>query len=164
MLHDAAPRIAALGWHVQVFASLELIVQLAQDIAALPIPVVLDHFAGLRAQAGDAQPGCAVLLDLLRSGNLYIKLSAAQRASQAPEHEDLRALVRQWIACRGDRLLWGSDWPHPGAWPGIERTAAHVEPFHPVDDARALKRLVDWAGTQQALDAILANNAKRLYD
>jgi len=164
MLHDAARRIATLNWHVQVFASLELIVQLAGDIATLPVPVVLDHFAGLRAQIGTAQPGFSVLLDLLRSGNLYIKLSAAQRVSQAPEHEGLRALVHQWIACRCDRLLWGSDWPHPGAWPGVQRTAAHIEPFHPIDDEQALNRLVDWAGTQQALNAILIDNARRLYD
>ncbi|AHV94534.1 amidohydrolase family protein [Bordetella holmesii] len=163
LLLDASARVEQLGWHVQVFASLAVIERLADEIARLAVPVVLDHFAGLRGEAGVTQAGYRCLLDLLASGNVYIKLSAAQRASAAAAHEDMRPLVQGLVACRSDRLLWGSDWPHPGAWPGVARSAQGIEPFHPIDDAQALERLADWVGSQADWNAVMADNAARLY-
>lgn len=163
LLHDAAGRVAALGWHVQVFTSLAVIAHLADDMARLPAPVVLDHYAGLRGEDGVHQQGYRVLLDLLATGNVYLKLSAAQRSSSAKDHEDMRPLVQGLVAHRCDRLLWGSDWPHPGPWPGVTRSADGIEPFHPIDDGQALARLAEWVSDQAAFDAILAGNAARLY-
>ncbi len=163
ILENTAQRIAPLGWHVQIYTNLRMVEQLAETIGRLPVPVVLDHFAGLRGESGLEQRGLATLLDLLAAGNLFIKLSAAQRASNAPDCADLRPLVRLLVERRGDRLLWGTDWPHPGAWPNVKRDPATVEPFHPIDDERALGRLAEWVPEQDRFDAILSRNPARLY-
>jgi predicted TIM-barrel fold metal-dependent hydrolase len=61
-------------------------------------------------------------------------------------------------------LLWGSDWPHPGARPGIPRTVAGIEPFRGEDDGAALERLAGWVGNAAILHRILVDNPARLYD
>lgn len=162
-MQAAAARIADLGWHIQLYTTLTLIEQMAETIYRLPVPVVFDHFAGLRGEKGVSQPGMSVLSDLLRDGKVYIKLSAAQRASRAPDAEDLAPIVRYLVETRSDRLLWGSDWPHPGAWPGVPRSREVIEPFHDIDDERALFRLVEWVRNPNHLTAILATNPAHLY-
>jgi len=162
-LENAARRVAPLGWHVQIYTNLRMVEQMADTIGRLPVAVVLDHFAGLRGEAGLNQPGLAVVLDLLAAGNLYVKLSAAQRASNAPDCADLRPLVRMLVERRNDRLLWGTDWPHPGAWPKVKRDPAVVEPFHPIDDERALARLAEWVPEQNRFERIVSTNPALLY-
>lgn len=162
-LMNTARRIASLGWHIQIYASLRVITQLADVVAGLPVQVVFDHFAGLRGEQGLDQTGFSVLCDLLAHGNVYIKLSAQQRASASPGFADLKPLVTQLASLRADRLLWGSDWPHPAAWPGVPRDPAHIEPFHPVDDAQALANIVHWLRSPERVQAVLVDNPARLY-
>src|SRR5262249_25441002 len=84
-----AERIAPLGCHVQLYARMSVIAALADLFAALPVPVVIDHFGGARAAAGPAQPGFAALRDLVAAGRAYVKLSAAYRISdRAPDFPD----------------------------------------------------------------------------
>ena len=163
MLIDASRRVERLGWHVQVFTNLKVIVGLSDVVGSLRTPVVFDHFAGARAAPALDQPGMDALMDLLRGGNVYIKLSAAQRTSSAPGFADVQPLARAWIASRPDRMLWGTDWPHPGVWPGIERDPGRIEPFHDVDDVAALNRLAAWAVEDDIFKAILVDNPARLY-
>ena len=83
-------------------------------VAASPVPVVFDHFGGAQARLGVEQPGFADLLDLVRSGSAYVKISGAYRASSlAPDHVDVVPLARALIAANPDRVVWGTDWPHP---------------------------------------------------
>jgi predicted TIM-barrel fold metal-dependent hydrolase len=163
-LIQTANRVAPSGWHVQLYTTPVMVANLAETIAKLPVPVVLDHFAGIRAEGGEDQPGFSTLLHLLSQGNTYIKLSAAQRASNAPDCADLGPLVRRLAAHRCDRLVWGSDWPHPGAWPGVKRDPAIVEPFHPIDDRRALARIAEWIPDRAQFDAVMVRNPAELYD
>jgi predicted TIM-barrel fold metal-dependent hydrolase len=161
-LRAAAAAIADLGWHLQVFTGLPVVAALAGELATLPVPVVLDHFALASAAAGPGQPGFAALADLLRSGAAYVKLSAPHRVSTAPEHADVAPLVRALVEAAPDRALWGTDWPHTG---GRARTAENrltVEPFEKIDDAAALERLLDWTGPE-AGRRILVDNPVALY-
>jgi predicted TIM-barrel fold metal-dependent hydrolase len=162
VLADVADRVSALGWHVQIYTNLAMVASLADTIAKLPVPVVLDHFAGIRAAAGMDQPGMAALLDLLAGGNVYIKMSAPHRISTLPGCPDVEPIIRALTAHRADRLVWGTDWPHPGAWPGVARNRDTIERFHPIDDAAALARLAAWTDAQ-TLDRILVQNPARLY-
>jgi predicted TIM-barrel fold metal-dependent hydrolase len=62
LLAAAASRVAPLGWHVQVYADMNVIAALQHDMAALPVPLVIDHFGGARAALGPAQavsPSCS---------------------------------------------------------------------------------------------------------
>lgn len=157
-LRATAAAIARLGWHLQVFTSLSVVAALADELARLPVPVVLDHFALAPPSAAPV----AALADLLRSGAVYVKLSAPQRISTAPDHADVEPLVRALAAAAPDRLLWGTDWPHTGGRARTPENRLTVEPFEPIDDARALARLLEWTGPE-AGRKILVDNPAGLY-
>ena len=163
LMQAAAERVAPLGWHVQTYTTLDVIASLHDTLMALPTPVVIDHFGRATAAKGVAQEGFAALVSLVQSRQAWVKLSAAHRISDLPDCEDARAIAQALIATNPDRMLWGTDWPHPGAWPGVPRQCEAIEPFHPINDARALQRLSEWT-TPTQWTRILVDNPARLYD
>jgi predicted TIM-barrel fold metal-dependent hydrolase len=92
-----------------------------------------------------------------------VKLSAAYRISDHPDCADAGAFARALAEANPDRMLWGTDWPHPGGGGG-PRSPDVVEPFFPIDDGRALNRLAEWIGHPARLHKILVANPARLYD
>ena len=82
-------------------------------VAASPVTVVFDHFGNARAELGVQQPGFADLVELVRSGKAYVKISGAYRVSKRPDYGDVAPLAKALIAANPDRILWGTDWPHP---------------------------------------------------
>jgi predicted TIM-barrel fold metal-dependent hydrolase len=163
-LRWASARVAPLGWHVQMYTQLSVVVSLQDEIAALPIPLVVDHFCRAPAALGVAQPGFDVLLKLVRAGKVWVKLSAPHRISSLPDCEDVKPLVQALIAANPDRMLWGSDWPHPGAKPGKPRRVDEIETFNPINDGRALNRLNAWVDDATTMHKILVANPQALYD
>lgn len=160
-LRRTAERVAPWGWHVQVFASLPLLAACAATLRALPVPVVLDHHAGAHASLGMEQPGLAAVLALVESGRAYVKLSAPYRGSAAAPHEDIRPLTRRFARTNPDRVLWGSDWPHPQ--PGAAPRATEISPPFVVDNAAVLRSLQDTIDDADALQKLFTDNPKRLY-
>jgi predicted TIM-barrel fold metal-dependent hydrolase len=158
MLRAAAAQVAPLGWHVQTYTNMGVIGALHGLMADLPVPLVIDHFGRAMAADGVGQTGFDALLDLVQSGRAYVKVSAAHRIADEPE--DAGPIARALIAANPARIVWGSDWPHPG---GVRRDVAEIEPFNPVDDGAALNRLRRWAGDAATLRAILVDNPARLY-
>ena len=165
LLAEAAARVAPLGWHVQVFTSLAVITSLHDAILALPTTLVIDHFGRAPAALGAGGPGFDRLLSLVASGKVYVKLSAPHRVSLAPDCVDVAPLARALIAANPQRMVWGSDWPHPGGAPaGAARRPDVIEAFAPIDDGRALERLAQWTSGAAELENILVHNPARLYD
>ncbi|MCG7391609.1 amidohydrolase family protein [Microvirga sp. ACRRW] len=162
-IEASAAQAAPFGWHLQVYTDLDIIATLHDRIQALPVPVVFDHFAKARAEKGQHQTGLPALLSLMRSGKAYVKLSAPRRISARPDHADAGEIARTLLKANPERLLWGSDWPHPGAWPGIPRDPNRIEPLHPDDDGLALNRLNTWMGDAALMRQILVDNPARLY-
>ena len=159
-LQRAAARVARLGWHVQTYTNIGILAPLTETILALPTPLVVDHFGRPKAALGATQPGFAELLTLLLSGKVYVKISAPYRISQLPHYPDAAPIARAMIAANPDRILWGSDWPHPGA---AKRDPAVIEPFRPEDNGEALNRLAQWTRSAAELKKILVDNPARLY-
>ena len=161
----AAERVAPLGWHVQTYTNLSILAALHDAILKLPVTLVVDHFGRPKAALGVSQPGLPQLLDLLRSGKVYVKISAPYRISQEPHYPDAAPVAKAMIAANPDRIVWGTDWPHPGAAKGgMPRDPAVIEPFRPEDDGAALNRLAGWADNDPVvLRKILADNPARLY-
>jgi predicted TIM-barrel fold metal-dependent hydrolase len=159
-LQYAADRVAALGWHVQTYTNLGILAALHDSILQLPTALVVDHFGRPQAARGVAQPGFEQLLALLRSGKIYVKISAAYRISQEPDYADAALIARAMIDANPERVVWGTDWPHPGA---AKRDPAVIEPFRPEDDGAALNRLAGWTKTRTELQKILVDNPARLY-
>jgi predicted TIM-barrel fold metal-dependent hydrolase len=162
-LRQTALRVAPLGWHVQTFTSLQVIASIADTLAELPVPLVIDHFGRSTAAKGVQQPGFDRLLDLVRVGKAWVKLSAPQRISDLDDCQDAQAIARALVDANPARMLWGSDWPHPGEWPGKPRNPSFVEAFHPIDDDRALQRISEWLSSAEWA-AMLQDNPQRLYD
>jgi len=160
----AIERVAPLGWHVQVYTRLSVVAELSDEVAGLPVPIVFDHFGSAQAAGGVDQPGFAALLQLVSAGQAYVKVSAAYRSSEkAPAYGDVAPLAKALIAANPDRIVWGTDWPHPHA---ASPDMAHdqLAPFYDIDDGLALNQLASWAPSAAIRRKILVDNPARLYD
>ena len=164
-LKRAEQLVGPLGWAVQVYADVDVIAELAPAIAALKVPVVLDHFAGIKTYKKDEQKAAfATVVELVKRGNAYVKLSAPYRASRAtPEFNDVTEFAQTLIQARADRLVWASDWPHTGSSGNRSGNLEQVEPFRKEDAGRALNQLATWANSPALLQSILVDNPARLY-
>jgi predicted TIM-barrel fold metal-dependent hydrolase len=141
-----------------------VIAGLGELVEDCPVPVVFDHFGGLDAALGLAQPGFADLLDLVASGKAYVKLSAAYRCSaQAPDYADIAPFARALIAANADRILWGTDWPHPTGVTPPGRLPTEVTPMHRIDDGRLLNQFPLWEPNAAIRKKILVDNPAQLY-
>lgn len=158
---DAIGRVASLKWHIQMYTDLSVIAGIRQLVETTPVPVVFDHFGGAQAARGSQQPGFSELLALVHSGKAWVKISGAYRASAiAPDYPDVLPLAKALIAANPDRIIWGSDWPHPG--PAVGK-ATDFAPFQPIDDGRLLNQLAVWAPDPVVRKKILVENPARLY-
>jgi len=163
-LQAAARRVEPLGWHVQTYTNLATLDALSDRLARLPVPLVVDHFGRAQAALGTTQPGFSALCDLLADGRVYVKLSAPYRISREPDYRDAAAIARALIEANPQRVLWGTDWPHPGSAAGVPLTVDRITPFRAEDNGRALQRCLQWAGTDDRARLLLAENPARLYD
>ncbi len=163
-LTAAVERVAPLGWHVQVYTRLSVITELREEVARLPTPIVFDHFGGAQAAGGIGQPGFAALLELVGGGHAYVKVSAAYRSSaKAPAYDDMAPLARALIAANPERILWGTDWPHPHA-AASGAALDEIASFYDIDNGLALNQLRQWAPSATVRRKILVENPARLYD
>lgn len=159
----AVDHVAPRKWHVQMYTQLAVIAAIKDVVAASSAPVVFDHFGGAQAALGVQQPGFDVLVDLLRSGHAYVKISAAYRSSkESPDYPDIAPIAKALIAANPQRILWGSDWPHPfGGNTG--RKPTDILPGAPIDDGRMLNQLAVWAPDAGLRKTILVDNPAKLY-
>src|SRR5262249_2046678 len=113
-----------------------------------------------KAALGPGQPGFDALLTLVKSGRAYVKISAAYRTSdKAPDFPDALPLAQALIAANPERIVWGSNWPHPGR--GATRTA--TAPPYPRDDGSLMTQVPKWAWAAPIRRKILVDNPARLY-
>jgi len=117
-----------------------------------------------RLPLGVDQPGFADLVELVRSGKAYVKISGAYRASKlAPDYPDAAPLARALIAANSDRIVWGTDWPHPDSVTPPGKVPTDVTPLLQIDDGRLLNQLPVWAPDAAIRKKILVDNPARLY-
>ncbi len=140
-----ARRIKPLGWHLQLFIDARDLPPILPLLRGLGVPLVFDHMAQIDSASGEDEPGFAALLELLRDGLAWVKLS---NSFFLPSPARARAL----FAANPARSLWGSDWPH----------MAVMEPTVP-DEGQLLARLAAWFPDPAARRAILADNPEALY-
>lgn len=160
----AVARMRARGWHVQLYTTLSMITAIRDLVLASPVPAVFDHFGGLEASLGLDQPGFADLIALVKSGKAYVKISGAYRSSKlAPDYQDMVSYARALIAANPDRIVWGTDWPHPDSAQVADRKATDLAPFYAIDDGRLLNQLPVWAPDADVRKTILVDNPARLY-
>jgi predicted TIM-barrel fold metal-dependent hydrolase len=168
---DARRRFAAMleraqgrNWIVQIYARLDVIEAIKDQVMAAPVPVVFDHLGGAQASLGLTQPGFSTLLSLLSAGKAYVKISGEYRSStEAPDYADAAPLAKAMMATNPSRILWGSDWPHPDSAAKPGRAASDLAPLFQIDDGRLFNLFAAWAPDAALRKMILVENPAKLY-
>ncbi len=150
-LRDVAARIAPLGWHIQMYVPAQTWHDLSPVIPGLPVPVVMDHLAGIKADQDERDAGTAAVLRLLDTGRCWVKLSGYRASVAGHPYHDVAPLARRLAAQAPDRCVWGTDWPHPNMYE------------HMPDDGALLDLLADWVPDTAQRRRILVDNPARLY-
>ena len=160
----AVERVKDRGWHVQVYTNASMIPLIKDTFFASPVPLVFDHFGGAQAAAGLQQPGFPELVELVKSGKAYVKISGAYRSSKlGPEYSDVVPFAKALIAANADRILWGTDWPHPDSVTPPGKKPSDVTPLYQIDDGKLLNQLAVWEPNAAVRKRILVDNPARLY-
>ena len=147
-----AERIRPLGWHLVLYLEAVDVVENAAAIERLGLPIVIDHLARVKVAEGPQQASFQLLLRFLAEGDFWVKISCAERLSAAgPPYEDVVPFARAAIEAAPDRVLWGTDWPHPniaGSMP---------------NDGDLVDMLPRYAPDPDLLRGIVVDNPARLY-
>jgi predicted TIM-barrel fold metal-dependent hydrolase len=153
--HANIARIEAANWVVEFQIDGDSLEVHADLIGTVPLPTIIDEFAGIQPKDGLDQPAFRTLLDLLAKPNVYLKLICPDRfLYQGQRFDDVVAMARAVIAKAPDRIIWGSDWPHSYVF------EANAMP----NDGDLIDMLLDFAPDEKLRNKILVDNPKRLLD
>ncbi len=152
MIAPLARRVADWGWHIQIHMRADQIAENSALLEGLPTPVVFDHLGRLPQPAPLEHAAFAVIRRMLDEGRTWVKLSGAYMDTNAgsPAYADKLAVAQAYIAAAPERVVWGSDWPHP------------TEKDKP-DDAALFDLLTAWAPDAATRKRILVTNPEALY-
>jgi predicted TIM-barrel fold metal-dependent hydrolase len=153
MIEPLARRVEPLGWHVQLHLRGDQIVAMSDLVLSLPGTVVIDHMARLPQPAGTHHAALAIVKRLLDRGRAWVKLSGPYLDSRtgSPRYADVKPVARALVEHAPERMVWGSDWPHP--------TESGAKP----DDAVLLDLLQEWVDGEAVRKRVLVANPAELY-
>ena len=152
-IRTVCEKIAPFGWHAVIYMEADDVVDCADALKSLPVPVVFDHMARINPDQGIGQPAFQLLLNFLKDSGAWVKITGAERLSNAgtPFH-DVIPFAQALIEAAPDNLLWGTDWPHP-----------NIAGYMP-NDGDLVDLLGEYVGGDEALlKKILVDNPARLY-
>jgi predicted TIM-barrel fold metal-dependent hydrolase len=154
-LEPLADRIKGLGWHIVIHLDkVDEIAEIEPRLRALPVDIVVDHLGRARGGEGVENPGFQALLRLVHdTDTIWAKLSSWYRLSdKGPPYDDMTPLAEALIEARRDRIIWGSNWPHPILWD-----------YPMPNDGDLLDQFMGWAGDEMTIHQILVDNPATLY-
>lgn len=148
-----ADRIKNLGWHLEFLIKGEAFDELEPLLRSLVVPISIGHMAYMPHDPGVDYPPFQRLLNLVREGNVWIKLSAPNRisATDLPPYDDVVPMARAFVEAMPERMLWATDWPHPNKFGD--------QP----NDADLLEQLALWVPEPALRKRILVDNPETLY-
>ncbi|MFT3952892.1 MAG: amidohydrolase family protein [Piscinibacter sp.] len=151
-LDAIAAKMAPFGWHAVFQTDGRRLADHEAQIRAWPVPVIIDHTGKFLEPVAVDSPEFRVLLGLVETGRVFVKVSAPYETSKtgAPAYEDVSRLARALVKAAPERILWASNWPHPGRDPRP-------------DSAHLLDILADWAPDPADRKRILVDNPAGLY-
>lgn len=149
------------NWSLQLSANAATYEILRDELMAMPMPLVVDHFGQVQAAQGTGQRGFSTVLELVKSGKAYVKISNPTSISRQPELSDVTPFAKALISANPQRVVWGTAWPHPAA--GSARKPTDLSPHQQVDDGRIMNMLPVWAPDAATRKMILVDNPGRLY-
>jgi predicted TIM-barrel fold metal-dependent hydrolase len=139
-------RIAALGWHTDFFfGSAQALMDMSAFLRSLPVPFVIDAMGKIDIAQGLDQPAFQALLELVRRDHGWVKLAGSERLTIAgPPYREALPFARALIAAAPDRVIWGTDWPHPNnPWNPDDADLVDLIPLIAPDPMQQRKLLVD---------------------
>jgi 2-pyrone-4,6-dicarboxylate lactonase len=141
---DLAARIRPFGWHIEFLFPGKDILDLKPVFSTLEVPMSIGHFAYQPAAAGVAARGFQALLELVRAGNTWIKISGANRvsATDLPPYDDVKPLAHALIEAAPERIVWGTDWPHPNKYVVNPNDGDLVDAFGDWVSDEGLRRMI----------------------
>jgi 2-pyrone-4,6-dicarboxylate lactonase len=154
VLLEIARRIAPLKWHVVIYFEAQDLPELYDFFAALPATVVVDHMGRPDVTAPVDGAAFALFVRLMRQHpNIWSKVSCPDRLSRSgpPHYEDVVPFARRLVESFPERVLWGTDWPHPNL------------KSHMPDDGALVDFVPKIAPTAQLQQQLLVDNPMRLY-
>ena len=161
---NAVGRAKGRGWHIQINTQPSVIDALSDMFQASPVPIVIDHFGGATGAGGVKQPGFGALVSLVKSGKAYVKISgAADSVSKLPDLADATPLAQALVAANPQRILWGTNWPHPDSNPVPGRKPTDLVTHVQTDDGKVLNMLPVFVSDAATRRLILVENPARLY-
>jgi predicted TIM-barrel fold metal-dependent hydrolase len=161
-LRRTIAKVAPRGWHVQIFANLDMLAKLRPIIEASACPIVIDHMGLAQAPLGLEQPGFAMLRNWLGLGHVWVKVSGFYRVSL--EESDFTAatpFARALIEANPERCVWGTDWPHTGSHGRSLADGPPLIEYRKLDDGVLIDLLAEAAGPH--LQKVLVDNPVTLY-
>jgi predicted TIM-barrel fold metal-dependent hydrolase len=152
MIEPLSRRVADLGWHIQIHMRADQIAAAGDLWEQLPSTIVFDHMGRLPQPVGPDHPAFAIIRRLIDKGRTWVKLSGAYLDTKVgpPTYADATAVARAFAAAAPERMVWGSDWPHP------------TETQKP-DDAVLFDLLADWVPDAATRQRVLVTNPQTLY-
>lgn len=159
----AVDRIKNRQWHIQINTRLAVIEAIKDEVMAVPLPIVFDHFGAAEASRGVQQPGFDTLLNLVRTGKAYVKISAPYSVSKRADYADVAPLAKALVDANVRRILWGTNWPHPDSAQVPGRKATDIAPLQQIDDGRVFNQLAVWVPDSAQRKTILVDNPAALY-
>ncbi|MEX0406509.1 amidohydrolase family protein [Aquibium sp. LZ166] len=145
-------KIKPLGWHAVIHFEADRLEKLAPVLKELPLTMVIDHMGRVDASLGVDQPAFRMLVDLMEDERFWVKVCGSERVSRAgPPFHDAVPFARMLVDRFPDRVLWGTDWPHPN----IKK--------HMPDDGALVDLLALIAPEEDRLHSLLVDNPTRLY-
>jgi 2-pyrone-4,6-dicarboxylate lactonase len=150
---ELAPRLADIGWPAQIHMEGSLIEAMAPALERSPVPVVIDHIGRVDAALGLQQAAFQHVLRLLQDARLWVKVSGCDRTTRTgPPYADALPFARKLVREFPDRVLWGSDWPHPNHSDAIP------------DDGMLVDIITQMAPSEELREKLMVENPRRLYD
>ncbi len=149
-----ADKIAALGWHIVVYFEAQDLEGLTPFLKQLPAIIVVDHMGRPDIAKGVEHPDFQRFIDLMaENSNIWSKVSCPERLSVSgpPDYADVAPFARTLVDRFPDRVLWGTDWPHPNM------------KSHMPDDGKLVGVIPRIATTSEKQAALLVDNPRRLY-
>jgi 2-pyrone-4,6-dicarboxylate lactonase len=154
VLMSIARRVAPLGWHVVIYFEARDLPELYEFFASLPTPVVVDHMGRPDVTRAVDGPEFELFLRLMREHqDFWSKVSCPERLSKLgpPAYEDVVPFARRVVEEFPDRVLWGTDWPHPNM------------KSHMPDDGKLVDFIPRIARAADLQRRLLVDNPLRLY-
>lgn len=145
-------RLPEMGWHLVLHFDAEDLLDYADRILSIPVPIVIDHMGRVRTEHGIDQPAFRKLLAFMRNETCWVKICGAERISSAgPPFTDAVPFAEALIEEAPDRVIWGTDWPHPN----ITR--------HMPNDGDLVDLVPSFAADESLQRKVLVDNPARLY-